>query len=307
MTFDYTICIPIFTQPHFLSATLHGLINNSRLTPRIIVMDTRHDLCRPTHSPCRDFYTHPDTRQRYHHYTSVLDFFEKNAAWLEKHHVEYWDLSDQFAQWWEDYHAGKYGTPKVFEDGMDIAFKNNYIMDYVDTEWMIPNWDADFYPMPGWDAFLFSTMEHGQANYGDLACYIPTHVQPAHMDPLPNWPNYWEDSRCISRYRPTAPTVHSDCAFTAEELVQFYQDHKAQGWIHAEPAGHRDKVQWVPIFFRTNVLRNVIGPWSYQGGGYDLEFDNRCGTKGIIKVTHGESWIYHKAWLICRPEELHVL
>jgi hypothetical protein len=303
MTFDYTICIPVFTQPHFLSITLDGLVKHSRLNARILVVDSEQEDIRPQDTPRPDFYRHPDSHQEYYEYRDVKQFFDVHVDWLAAHHVEYFNVTNPFQQWWQQKKAGLLGGSTTFQGGMDIAFKNNWILPFVETEWVIPNWDADFYPMPDWDIRLFELTQTELCT--NRTALIPTHVQPSAMNTLPGWTDIWVESREIASPRLCLPTLSPDCAFTDDELVEFYQAHKRDHLILSEIAGRRERLHWVPMAFRTEELREIIGPWNYQGGGYDIEFDNRCGKLGIRKLSHGASWIYHKACILSYPGELH--
>jgi hypothetical protein len=302
MTFDYTICIPVFTQPHFLSLTLEGLVKHSRLRARILVVDSDQSDTRPQDSPRQDFYRHPETRETYRAYKDVKDFFHVHSDWLARHHIEYYDATADFETWWAEFCGGQYGTPQKFQGGMDIAFKNNWVLPQVETEWVIPNWDADFYPMPDWDKHLLSLLDFCDDSRTAL---IPTHVQPVAMSALPDWKDYWVESRSVSGHRLCLPTLFSDCAFTDDKLVAFHIEHKRSNLILTESAGKRGILHWVPMAFRTTELRDLIGPWSYKGSGYDIEFDDRCGQVGIQKVSHGASWVYHKANIMTLPGTLH--
>jgi hypothetical protein len=303
MTFDYTICIPVFTQPHFLSTALHGLLKHSRRKARILVVDSDQSNSRPQDSPRQDFYRHPETHETYRTYTDVKDFFHLHADWLARHHVEYFDTTEPFQQWWTKFGDGQHGTSRKFQGGMDIAFKNNWILPQVETEWVIPNWDADFYPMPDWDSHLFELTQTELCT--NRTALIPTHVQPSAMNILPDWTDLWVESREIASPRLCLPTLSPDCAFTDDELVEFYQAHKRDRLVLSEMAGRRERLHWVPMAFRTEELREIIGPWNYQGSGYDIEFDDRCGKLGIRKLSHGASWIFHKACILSYPGELH--
>ena len=198
---DSTIIIPEYCHPNFLATCLRGLINNSLLKHRILIVGSNQKKIDGEYK-VNDFVVNKKMEWS-RPYSSVEEYVEKNSEWLAEHNIEYLDVTEESLQFREQYKMGKVFPPKNnFEGGVDIAFKNNIGITNTKTPWVITNWDDDFYPSFGWDLHLFSIAD---LNTEGLV-YIPTHVQPTYFNTIPNWNDIWTDSRSISCHKIAIPT-----------------------------------------------------------------------------------------------------
>ena len=148
MMFDSTVVIPMLSQPNFLASALRGLVKHSLLSHRILVIYSHPEM--QGHVPYQD-YTVDISLRGYRKYASIRDYREKRGDWCAEHHIEFHDVTEQALAFEEQYKAGKIYSGGNWEGGHDTAFKDNFGLALVDTEFVVNNFDADFYPGPGWD------------------------------------------------------------------------------------------------------------------------------------------------------------
>lgn len=209
------------------------------------------------------------------------------------------DVTERCLEFRKAYEAGNvYPGKKVYEDGVDIAFKNNLSLEYIDTEWCVLNWDDDFHAGLWWDEPLLRQIEAG---IPERRVLIPTHVQPSYDPRLINRTDVWEDTRklvgnVIQMYSPVK-NVREEDFFGFCELRQ--RDN-----IIVEPCGVRDRLHWVPMMTRTDDVRK--SPYAYIGTGYDLEFDDRLMSLGFSKMGFQNSFILHKGYVPLEPGQCPV-
>lgn len=283
-----TIVIPNTCQPNFMHAALHGLVENSFYKHRIIVMHT--DPARfPDRAQVTDFEIVDGRRQKT--FSSLRHFFDHHAVWLRENNVEVIDVTDGTVEF-HDRHISRGGK---FEGGTALAFINNLGISMTDTEWAIPNWDADFYPGLHWDKPIFDYAQR----CGPRQYLIPMHVQPVLVTPdeAASW-DAWRDSSKVAVHRmaiPTTTIVDGHAYVTAGEFQRFQERYRRPGETIQEPCGVRARLHWVPWILRTEDYR-AVGGFNYQGPGYDLAFDNAMGTAGFTKVGFCDSFIVHKGY-----------
>ncbi len=283
MTPFFTIAIPVSKQPHFLHATLHALVKNSVYAHRILVLYEKREV------GAEDFETASPARSD--RYASVEAFRKAHQRWLNG------------SPWTIDFrsvgpacralrrNADREG--RVFEGGTDCAFKNNLGLEETETEWTIPNWDADFYPAPGWDESLV-TLARTAAPW---TMVVPTHVQPRWPgEPVP--PSHRLAMEPSMIVRPTAGRyADQDIPCVTEEAIRAWTRARCQGprEIIIEGCGVRNRVHWVPAALRTKEVLE-IGGYSLKGSGYDLEMDDQYAKRGGHKLAPSDSLIVHKAF-----------
>lgn len=293
---DVTTIIPMHSQPNFMATTLQGLVKQSILKHRIIVVYSRPEA--QGYAPARD-YIMGLSLKGYHKYSSVQDYHEKHQEWCAEHNIEFYDATDQCLEFEEQYKAGKVYPGVAWAGGQDIAFKDNIGLAMADTEFVVNNWDADFYPGPGWDAPL----AHELRKYPNrMVIGMPVHVQPytvgIHKVPEPRR-NIFEDTRHIANNRPilSLPEERDNNQVYEREWIEFVQMWQRDEVVY-ERCGVRDYLHWVPTMVRTKDAKEVIGEWGYKGPGYDLEMDDRCGQLGFTKICPRTSFILHKGYIV---------
>lgn len=296
-----TITIPVYSQPHFLHTTLHALVRNSAYKHRIIIVWSDSDRIGPPFGQKPGGFTDFETTDKFiasRRFASVRHFLDDHAGWLRDHGIETLDVTDRALAFRESFARGHvwHGAAGTPEGGVDTAFKNNLGLEVTDTEWTIPNWDCDFYPAPGWDRSVF---DYAQREKPKRELLIPMHVQPKFMTAgeAAKW-NVWRDSPAVACHRLTIATTYSvggQACVTDDDVKEFVRFEKRGGEIIREPAGKRERLHWVPWILRSDDLRSV-GGFNYQGGGYDLEFDDRMGRLGFTKVGFCDAFVFHKAF-----------
>lgn len=308
---DLTIIIPMFAQPNFLATTLYGLVKNSVLKNRIIVVWS--DPARQGEGGAKDYLTdysvliNEGKLKGYQKYGNVQDYMAQNADFIAKNEIEFVDVTEESYEFMLEYKAGLIWkgnavkpAPGNWEGGQDIAFKDNWGIKLTTSEYVMPNWDADFFPSPGWDEILIRTME----GLPHSSIVVPAQVQPLAFDTPPNWQDAWEECRYIACARLTMPIPQRGGNVVSEqELEDFY--HKwARPIVLTERPGVRDRLHHFPVLYRTEELINILGPEhiNYQGAGYDLAWDDDAGQKGFMKYTPRDSWCIHKAFPAITPE-----
>ena len=294
MSYRSTIIIPNTCQPNFMHAALHGLVENSFYRHRIIVMWSEPGEGVET---ATDFEIVAGERKKT--FGSLRAFFDHHQGWLERNGVEVMNVTARAAAFRARFERGEIYKDRPYEGGSAVAWMNNLALSLVKTEWAIPNWDADFYPGRHWDRSIFdyaSSLSKTAKQY-----LIPMHVQPAAMSlrEAEAW-DAWRDSGRISLHRMAIPTTRVVDGFayvTDEEFAKFQQAWARPGETIREPCGRRERLHWVPWILRTDDF-NRVGGFSYQGSGYDLDFDNRMGDAGFTKVGLCDSFIVHKGYVL---------
>lgn len=302
--FDCTLIIPMHSQPNHLAMALQGLVKHSLLSHRILVVYSRPEV--QGHATARDFIFAKRTEAEiasqintplkgYHKYHSVQEYHEKHRDWCEEHHIEFHDVTEQALVFEEQYKMGHIYPGGIWEGGQDTAFKDNIGLTLTDTELIVNNWDADFYPGPGWDAPLAHLLRHYQEKQ---IVAIPVHIQPYKYKIIPEWKNIFEDTRDVACNRPVfaLPWERDNGQVYEHEWIEFVQKWQREE-IYAEPGGLRDYLHYLPIMMRTVDARRV-GEYCYKGSGYEIEMDDRRGKMGFLKVCHRTSFIMHKGFIV---------
>lgn len=305
----FTIIVPMFAQPNFMATTLWGFTRNSRLKNRIIVVysDPEHqgESCAKDYLSDLDGFMGDGRLHAYQKYSSVQDYITKKADFIAEQQIEFVDITSHCDAFMEEYKAGKVWkgnavktAPGQWEGGQDIAFKDNWGINLTTSEWVMPNWDGDFFPTPGWDENLMEIAE--QVPHESIV--VPVQMQPVEFDTPPEWKDIWKDCRSIACARLTMPIPRrGGNTITIEELDNFFAQ-TAKDEVLTEKPGRREFLHHFPVLYRTEELKNIIGPYNYQGAGYDLEIDDRCGWMGFTKFTPRNAWCAHKCYVAVRPE-----
>lgn len=296
INFDCTIAIPMMSQPNFLAIALQGLVKHSILKHRTLVIYSRPEV--QGYAPARD-YIMDTTLRGYHKYTSIQDYHEKHKDWCMEHHIEFHDVTDKALAFEEQYKAGNIYPGGIWAGGQDTAFKDNLGLVMTDTELIVNNFDADFYPGPGWDAPLAAILrEHSEARVVAMPVHVQPYIDRTHHIPEPRT-NIFEDTRHIACNRPilSLPNERDNNQVYEQEWIGFVQTWKREETIY-ERCGVRDHLHWVPTMVRTKDAKEIIGEWGYKGPGYDLEMDDRCGRLGFMKVCPRTSFILHKGFIV---------
>lgn len=308
---NLTLLIPMYSQPNFLATTLRGLVRNSRLKNRIVVIwsdPARQDqVCASALDYLADYdmLMKENKLKTYQKYSSIQDYMTRQADFIAENKIEFVDVTEPAYEFMLKYKAGKIwkgnsvkpaNTP--WEGGQDIAFKDNFGINITDSEYVMPNWDADFYPSPGWDEIL---LENAQL-MPPRSILVPVQMQPLEFDELPQWTNAWEDGRYVACGRITMPIPRRGGNTTTDEELEEFHAKWARAELIKERPGERNYLHHFPVLYRTEELKNIIGPYNYQGSGYDLEIDDRCGHLGFRKLTDRRSWCIHKAYVAVKSE-----
>ena len=295
--FASTITIPVLGQPHFLEAALVGLVKNSFYKHRIIILKSNPiAYADPFHDPqVRDWVVIEGQEKQVH--ASVDDMLGKRAAWLNEHDVLVIDVTEDVLAFRDHYRRGEIYPGKTdVEGGADIAFKNNVGLVKTDTEWTIPNWDADFYPGLHWDKPLVEYARSSPSS--EKAMLVPMHVQPRHFAARPAWNDPWKQAREVAANVLTLPTTRKTDRdhpwVTEQEFFQFIGSMNKRESVRERP-GARAFLHWVPAMIRTGQVRDV-GGYDLNGCGYDILFDNKLGDRGFQKIGFLDSFILHKGY-----------
>lgn len=280
----YTVMIPLFGHVNWMHVALHALRRNAVSPPKIVVAWSDPRISR------KGTWAADSVNWDGGPFPHMQAFVKDHHQWLVDNEVTVVDVTEQCTDFKARCQRGEVPTCTHFDDGCDIAFKNNLSLDYVDTEWCVPNWDADFYPGPQWDRPLVEQIERGVP---EKTILIPTHVQPDGQEWVRDLADAWEDTReriaCnrLAMYSPTRET-------TEGEFFAFCQRWSRNDVVR-ELCGVRDRLHWVPTLIRTDDVRRL--KYNYQGAGYDIEFDNRLGANGFHKLGFRDSFILHKGYI----------
>ncbi len=295
----FTIIIPMYRQPNHLATCLRGLIRNSHLQHRILVVWS--DPGQFGHAKANDFAVDRESLVRYQKYTNVEDYIKRRGDWAVEHNIEFHNVTEQAKQFQVEYAAGIHHE-NPWMDGTDTAWKDNVGIHMTESEFVVPNWDADFYPAPGWDEPLLHLANSLFSQKKELI-FVPTHVQPVQFDVLPEWKDIYVDCKYIACARLTLPLLRAENSIFDEEFEEFFRKWRQEVFI-AERPGLREHLHHFPVLYRTEQLKNTIGPYSYMGAGYDLEIDDRCGRLGFTKITPRNSYLMHKGYIATAPAEI---
>lgn len=299
-----TITIPCYTQPNFLHVALHALIANSYYRHRIIVLwSDPKQVNFESRGLVDDWEWQGDEITQ--PYKSVREFLSMHGTWLSDNAIEVVDVTEEEIPFCERYARGEVFAGKTRpQGGVDIAFKNNVGLRMTKTEWTIPNWDCDFYPDKHWDKPIFDYALGGKHEREYL---IPMHAQPHVMtaEASASW-DTWRDSPAISCHRLAMPTLarrkfnkeggeYTIYTVTEPEFFAFCDKARRPGAQIREKCGARSRLHWVPWIVPTAPVVES-GGFSYQGSGYDIEFDDRLGRLGFTKVGFCDAFILHKGF-----------
>lgn len=285
-----TVIMPLFRQPNFLATALYGLVKNSTTNPKIIVVWSRQEAF-VERSPRPPDWLVYENRERFREYATVQEFIARHGtgpdSWCARHNITFYDAT-------EEGHALRSELGDAYIDGTDSAYKINLGIGMAETEYIVPNYDADFFPSEDWDGELYRLMrEHN----GPKQTWIPTHVQPKFYEVLPAWAenDELEASREIACTHLTWPVSDPLCILHEDDwddLSQYGLYGKRPTIIEA--CGERRQAHWNPQAFRTEEFREYIKgfPW---GTGTDLEVDNIAARAGFMKASSYRSFILHKA------------
>lgn len=283
---EITVVIPLYRQPNFLAQAIEGLVSRSVTNPEILVVwaDTERTKEAFPHraewdNPCRDFVVGPDDARRTH-YASIQDYIARRGAWAMANGVTFYDSTDEC--------IAVRKAAGDFVDGCDIAVKNNIGNRMVTTPYIVPNYDADFYPSRGWDAELLALAESAPGK----GAFIPVHVQPrTDYDP----PADIEETRRIACNVLSWGVPHDHCHVTRDDWDSLVESLRSDRRI-SEPCGVRRDLHYLPMLFRTEEFK-AAGDYSMIGTGYEVEMDDRLGRLGFMKHSNYRAFNLHKGFI----------
>ena len=302
---NLTIIVPLYRQPNHLATVLYGLVKNSVYKNRIIVVWS--DPAQFNHAKMQDFMVNMNLN-RFHKYDSVEDYIAKRGDWAAEHNIEFLDVTEQAKIFQKEFADGKYNPYTKWEDGVDTAWKDNIGIAMSNSEYTMPNYDADFFPSPGWDKILMDTL----AQLPPKSIVVPVQCQPLNFDKDPEWKYAWNDCKYIACARLTIPIVGREQnsprggnSIYEWEMEEFFNRWK-ENVILKEKPGARSILHHFPVLYRTEELKNVLGPEHIplSGAGYDLRWDDDAGKKGFTKYTPRNSWCFHKAFVAVQESDV---
>lgn len=308
-----TITIPCMNQPNFLHATLHGLVRHSVRRHRIIVvwsdpLEVAAGTGLPSPGPAADWEVGGGEDVDPQPVKSVRALLDSHAGWMREHGVEALDVTARTIDFFRRFVArqipghetGLHPDSGGPHGGVDIALKNNIGLEITDTEWTIPNWDADFFPAPGWDHSIF---EYAPGRSGAREYLVPMHAQPVLVSPeraaqaaAGDWDPWRESPSCHRMAIATSKNWRGCKWVTAADVASFAARHAKDGRQIRERCGARSRLHWVPWILPTGALKQA-GGFSHMGPGYDLELDDRFGAMGYTKIGFEDSFIVHKGYV----------
>lgn len=280
-----TIVIPEANYVERLATCLYGLVNQSYYNHKIIVVTS-------------DIGDKSDKNSIAHYMHTHRDFIESND-------IQIMDISLSRKVTSEFLIKSMQAQGKAYQwgGGADTAFKTNFGIDLATTEWVMPNFDDDFYPSENWDLNLFKIIDPKLK-----AVYIPTHVQPYSfkflkesykMDLSDNdidmeW--VWRKSREIACGRLIIPIHREPISIYESEWDEFVQKFSKKETL-MEECGKRGVLHYLPMLYKKKDVIE-IGGYSLKGTGYDIEIDDRLRNVGnYIKVSTCDSFILHKGFI----------
>lgn len=289
---DITIIVPCRERPNFLAVALDGLARYSYHRLHVIIVNSTpiiwdDDLAPP------DYYIDLETGERLGKYLRISQFCDMNPDLVKKLDISLIDVTENVGLFKAKYEQGLvYDGKTEYMDGVDIAYKDNIGLGLVDTPWVVPNWDDDFYPYQDWDKHLIDLVDR----FPEKTIFIPRHVQPFSQEQI----NYFATNNQYDFYGQawfieTHRTLDGGWV-TEEEWANYCETH-ARDEVVVESCGNRQKCHYLPMLYRTDELMKTIGPYSYQGGGYEAEMDDRCGDFGFQKASSHRSFILHKGYV----------
>ncbi len=318
----WTIVFPAWNDPHLLSIALHGIVKHSAFQHKIVLVwsDPTAFQNDPVVSgtlggdDCSAGCAYdPETKDPYVKYHTSREFFEKNAQWLHAHNIHIHDITEDCLRFRREYLEGKISAGKTgqFIGWIDVAFKLNYGLSQVNTDWALMLFEDDMYPSPGWDLRLMETV---QVEPGRHSIYLPTQVYPMRtrswgLPPSPLYKDIWEDFRhlnCnnIPWFYDQPDEDSRPCIATDEEWSQFCHTHARVGRQYNELAGMRVRTSACPLLIKTEIARRVA-PYRYDWQTPELDFDDMCRDKErLSKIVPCTSFVSHKLVIAYKYEDL---
>ena len=280
-----SIIIPCMDRANFLAVTLDGLSKYSETPLHIIVVNSD-----PADTPAADnsdYFINAATGEKDSKYEHITDLLK--ARTYPNLRITYVDATKDVQEFRMQLVAGM-AHPENRDPfgGSDIAFKNNLGLAYVDTPWVIPNWDDDFYPDLHWDLHLLDVA----AQYKRNTVFIPRHVQAftsAQIDSM-------EANGQTAFYGQPWFEMTLPGYVTAAQWAEYCNLHTHDKIVEETP-GERTACHYLPMMYRTDEFLKTIGPYCYKGSGYELEMDDRCRELGFVKVSTHRSFILHKGYI----------
>ena len=164
------------------------------------------------------------------------------------------------------------------EDG---ARKVNFALPKVETEWVFPFWDADYYVLPAWDFFMLRAAE----TTGFNGVYVPlfdlpearpvvTGDLPEHPAVFPGWSGYLTLREIHQKYISAGPV--------GEDEIR-----RCSSWADTS------QVSINPQWWRTDALGESID-LPAQGHTPEWALAKRAQDRGFDRIAHGRSRILHK-------------
>lgn len=290
---EITIIIPEGNYPDRLATCLYGLVNNSYYKHNIFVITSGIGTA-ATNSEGAGIT----------HFSTIEQYIRENKKFIEDNKISFVDVSsskENVSRYFLKYNIEKPESHR-WEGGIDTAFKVNFGIDLAKTEWIMPNFDDDFFPSKNWDLNLFKVVRASEK-----AVYIPTHVQPYSFEYLKknygmdltekdidvNW--VWNKSREIACARLTVPINRDPFYLLESEWNAFVAKYSINKTIY-EPCGLRQRLHYLPMLFKKSDILS-IGGYTLMGSGYELNVDDRFAQHGYTKVSSQDSFILHKGFI----------
>jgi len=288
-----TIIIPEGRYVNRLAACLSGLVENSYYKHDILVITSDIEL---------EDISEGVLEKRYN---SVSHYMEKNKKFMKDNNIYFYNITlskDIVSNFAKKYMLDKVETHR-WEGGTDTAFKDNFGIDLAKTDWIMPNFDDDFYPSKNWDLNLFKCIDDSKKQV-----YIPTHIQPYAFGWLQrNYPKVyrpkeqidsdwvWNKSREIACARPIMP-VDREPVFIYESEWNSFVEKFSTDKIITEPCAERRKLHYLPMLYKKEDIKS-IGGFTLIGSGYEINVDDRFAHAGYSKVSVCNSFIIHKGFV----------
>lgn len=269
----WTIIVPMYRQPHLLLQCLAGIVHQSYFQHHVIVVYSDPETLEANNVSCTDWSVKRDG-SAYRFTNDVDEAALAVMSWHTPHDVQFLDCSEALL---------KRGS--LWDAAADGAWKSNYALPHVSTEWVMPSWDADYYPLPAWDLHMSKAMQmHADGVFvmrfatPDAPTVTVNADLPEYPAIYPGWGGYLSLEQCI------ALNVGDD------------QLHYASSWDDTS-------VGLNPQLWRTKHLQDGV-PMPEPGKTPEWELSRKATQLGLSRIAHGRSWLLHKYSILGEAESV---
>lgn len=262
----------MYRQPHLLLQAIAGIVRQSMYRHKIIVVYSDGPRM-GAEDDCADW----SVNERGEAYRFCEDIFD---AWMRCPKDDFTDVT------WLDCTDDLLAAGPMWDAAADGAWKSNYGLKHVTTEWVAPAWDADYYPMPCWDHYMAKAMlatgSHGVYVSRFLAPDAPAVTVdaslPHHPAIYPGWGGY----------------------LTREALLNM-----APGDDEIRRTSQWDdmSIGLNPQFWRMSDLHGSV-PIPDPGHTPEWGLSRKAQDCGLFRIAHGRSFILHKYSIIGEAESV---